>query len=520
MDNAVTSGSNRVTEANQEQDPAVRLFGADGTSRFEVEWDPEGKVTPLGSLAYFANYLQTGGLMDRLCQGVPLDYTSPNAPTVREVMGTILLSVLSGQTRYAHINGLRQDRAGAELLGLTRILSEDSVRRALQRGSPEAWSAWLDQQERAVWEALLSEPYVLDIDSTVKPLYGHQEGAELGYCPQKPGRPSHNYHTFFIGALRLVLGVEVKDGKKHAGKHGMPGLWRLIDSLPKACRPSLVRGDVSYGNEQIMVEAECREQPYLFKLRQTAKVRGVIRQLEGPGGAWEDAGDGWQGTERQLKLMGWSCSRRCVFLRRPANRAPRRKQLPEDARQEFAFVEKLGSEPDYEYIVLVTNTAHPLVGLSQLYRDRADCENVFDEIKNQWGWAGFVTRDLARCRIMARLIALIYNWWNIFTRLANPEQHLEAVTSRPLLLHAVGRIVNTGRRTILRLTSTHAQCEQIRLALNRTARFLGDLVRTAEQLSIEAIWAAILSAAFVKWLRGKILRPVSEGDQLVLPIPS
>jgi len=36
------------------------------------------------------------------------------------------------------------------------------------------------------------------------------------------------------------------------------------------------------------------------------------------------------------------------------------------------------------------------------------------------------------------LIALIYNWWNIFTRLARPDQHMEAVTSRPQLLHAVG----------------------------------------------------------------------------------
>jgi hypothetical protein len=31
---------------------------------------------------------------------------------------------------------------------------------------------------------------VLDMDSTVKTLYGHQEGAEIGYNPAKPGRPS------------------------------------------------------------------------------------------------------------------------------------------------------------------------------------------------------------------------------------------------------------------------------------------------------------------------------------------
>ena len=296
----------------------------------------------------------------------------------------------------------------------------------------------------------------------------------------------------------------------------MPGLWRMIDSLPAACRPRMIRGDVSYGNERGMVEAEERNQPYLFKLRQTTKVKHQIRELECNAHAWCDAGDGWQGAERDLKLMGWSRSRRCIFLRRPAQRGPARKALPATTEVAFDFVEHLHRGPDYEYVVLVTHDTLPIVALAQLYRDRADCENVFDEIKNQWGWAGFVTRDLKRCRIIARLIALIYNWWNVFTRLARPDQHMEAITSRPLLLHAVGRMVSTGRRKIIRLTSTHAMSDQIRRALNRIGQFLSRLAQTAEQLSVEAIWAIILSVAFVKWLPGKVLAPVVEGNQTLL----
>src|SRR6478736_2976065 len=54
------------------------------------------------------------------------------------------------------------------------------------------------------------------------------------------------------------------------------------------------------------------------------------------------------------------------------------------------------------YSVLVTSIdEEEVLTLAQLYRDRADSENPFDELKNQWGWAGFVTRDLARCRLMA-----------------------------------------------------------------------------------------------------------------------
>jgi len=63
--------------------------------------------------------------------------------------------------------------------------------------------------------------------------------------------------------------------------------------------------------------------------------------------------------------------------------------------------------------------------LGQLYRDRADCENAFDELKNHWGWGGFTTQDLKRCRLLAANVALIYNWWSLFVRLADPDHQGE-----------------------------------------------------------------------------------------------
>jgi hypothetical protein len=58
----------------------------------------------------------------------------------------------------------------------------------------------------------------------------------------------------------------------------------------------------------------------------------------------------------------------------------------------------------WEYAVLVTNSAYPLAAFGQLYRDRADCENGFDELKNQWGWGGFTTQDIERCQSSARAV--------------------------------------------------------------------------------------------------------------------
>lgn len=511
----VTSVDKSGTQGVETQVRVGKFLVNGQNERLDVDWDEQAQVTPMGGLVFFASYLETSGLLDGLCKSTPFKYTSPNAPKERDVLSTLLLSVLKGHTRYAQINELRADKVCASLLGASKIVSEDSVRRAFQRSKPEKWDQWLSKNERTVWEPLLNEPYVLDIDATVKPLYGHQEGAVKGYNPSKPGRPSHNIHSYFIGSLRIVLGLDVLPGNQHAGKHSLPSLWRLLDQLPRSCWPTLLRGDIGYGGEANLLECEQRGLDYLIKQRITPKVKALISQLECDGSNWMDAGDGWAGSDQELKLSGWSRARRCVILRRPKKQRIEQKEL---APHEFEFVQRLETGPDFEYGVLVTNSEWPIETLAQLYRDRADCENVFDEMKNQWGWAGFMTQDLQRCCILVRLIALFYNWWNVFTRLAEPERHMEASTSRPLLLNAVGRIVSGGRRKIIRLTPTHAMAVKIKPILNKIALFMCQLTSTAEQLSRAEIWATILSVAFIKWLKGRKLEPVSEGAQILLPL--
>ena len=40
---------------------------------------------------------------------------------------------------------LRGDRVGTEVLGVSKVVSEDSVRRALNRGTLEEWDGWLNR---------------------------------------------------------------------------------------------------------------------------------------------------------------------------------------------------------------------------------------------------------------------------------------------------------------------------------------------------------------------------------------
>ena len=96
----------------------------------KVEWEEVSPLTAFGQMAYFIEFLKVSGRFDAWVADCPLSYTSGNAPLVRDVLGTLMLSILSGHKRYAHITALRSDGVLPELLGMRKIVSEDSARRA------------------------------------------------------------------------------------------------------------------------------------------------------------------------------------------------------------------------------------------------------------------------------------------------------------------------------------------------------------------------------------------------------
>jgi len=378
---------------------AVETFGG----KVFVRWDADAAVTAFAPVTYFLEFLKANGLWQQWVEDCPLNYRSGNAPPKQDILGTLLLSVLAGHKRYAHVTTVRSDSVLPGLLGMERVRSEDAVRRAFLKGEGAEYAGWLHAHLDSSYEELLKEPWILDMDGTVKPLYGSQEQA-----------------------VRL------------------------------------------FGRTD-----------------------------------WAPAGGGWQGLSSELQLTGWSRKRRVVVLRRVI-RESLAITAEGDARGQgelFATMEVLRAGNVYEYAVLVTPLEEEVLGIAQLYRDRAEAENVFDELKDQWGWAGFTTQDHQRCQILARIVALIYNWWSLFTRLAIPNRHTEATTSRPLLLHGIGRQTTHGNQTTLTITSNHAHAEPIRRALEGVSRLLRRLVETAEQFTVNQRWRWLLRFIFRDWLK-------------------
>jgi hypothetical protein len=125
-----------ITVHPQGEQPSVEAGSAIADTfagRVHIEWDATAPVTALGQLPFFIDFLKQAGLFDAWVANCPLSLISPNAPKKRDLLGTVLLSVLSGHRRYAHITALRCDPVNPPLLGMRKVLSEDSVRRGLAK---------------------------------------------------------------------------------------------------------------------------------------------------------------------------------------------------------------------------------------------------------------------------------------------------------------------------------------------------------------------------------------------------
>lgn len=469
-----------------------------------VEWDEQTPVTPIGQLIFFTQFLKTCNLFAPWVKDCPLYYSSPNAPSKEDVLGTLLLAVLSGQKRYAHITSIRQDAVNPALLGMKKVLSEDSARRAFKRTEAIACKNWQQKHLKLCYEPLLVEKWILDVDTTIKPLYGQQEGAEICYNPSKPGRPAHVIHTYSMAETRLILDSEVAEGTHQAASYSLPRLLEIINELPPEKRPSLVRGDCAFGNNNVLSSLEEINIHYLFKMKLTKRAKSLTQFATNTQDNWADAGQGWEGVTSTLQLSGWSKERRVVVLRKRL-KEEKPKKIKKAEQLSFPFLAFIPNSEEYEFAILVTTLEMDILTIAQLYRDRATSENHFDELKNQWGWGGFVTQDLKRSQIMARITAQVYNWWTLFVRWINPEKHAEAITSRPLMLYGVGRESNHAGQKTIRITPMHGKAKKNSEKVSFISSILNKIKAVAERFSSVEIWKRVLSMIFIKFLNGRIL---------------
>ena len=135
--------------------------------------------------------------------------------------------------------------------------------------------------------------------------------------------------------------------------------------------------------------------------------------------------------------------------------------------------------------------------------------------RDQWGWGGYTTHDIERCALSAGAVALIYNWWSWYVRLAHPKTRLEAITSRPKLLAAVGRMTQHSRVTKLVLAVTHEAAAEIKTLIANVRAGLNHIRAVAPQLEKAQRWPAML-----RYIVRQILSHQASRGAALVPAPT
>ena len=164
---------------------------------------------------------------------------------------------------------------------------------------------------------------------------------------------------------------------------------------------ALLRGDVGYGNDATMCEAEARGIPYLFKIKRSRNIQKLFRILSGSRG-WKDCGSGWEALEQRVKLDGWQRRRRVLFMRRPAEK-----------KVETFEPKKTGRKPR------VPKKSTALVPTAPAVVKQAEFDFVKDVKGREWDYCVLGTNDeKTRWYVVLRCA---------FRKLLMPEQPLGAV---------------------------------------------------------------------------------------------
>ncbi|MCK9905685.1 transposase, partial [Frankia sp. Cpl3] len=189
----------------------------------------------------------------------------------------LIVGWILGCERLFHFRKLQNDALIRRFLG-GRCPHHTLLYKELERLSKNCPTLTLDLRKlnQQIITPCLPSELIMDLDSTVETVYGHQQGAAVGTNPHKPGRKSYHPLMAFEGQSRLCLNAVLRSGNTHSSTDSVDFLRQTFELLGD--RPvKYARFDKGFGGEDFYSLWESKGIGYVGKLKWTERLQKGVQ---------------------------------------------------------------------------------------------------------------------------------------------------------------------------------------------------------------------------------------------------
>jgi len=280
----------------------------------------------------------------------------------------------------------------------------------------------------------------LDMDSTVRGVYGSQEGAEKGYNPEKKGQKSYHPLLCFVAENRECLHNWFRAGGAYSANGCVEFMKECFSRLPKRVWQIIVRGDSAFFQGGLLDFLEEKGARCMIKV----KLRGLEKLLQNQ--QWRKVKNrpGFESAEFEFKCSDWKKARRFVAIREVIT-----SEAEEDLLFELFKVE-------YAYFCYVSNMGLSPMASHKYYGQRATSENWIEWRKNHMASGSILTQDFWANSAIFQTCIMAYNLM-VWMMWLNDEAGFkeEPNTIRMWLISVPAKLVTRSRRWQLKLSKNY-----------------------------------------------------------------
>lgn len=397
-------------------------------------------LTHYGGMFFFQEFLRMLQFRRFFSQRV-VDFRPHHDYSLSQMALAVVYPIILGLDRLENASLLRFDATFQYLTGLPSYPDPQSLRRFLL-GAPAEFRRQLHRFNDLLLQDFIHRPerrsrLILDLDSTVVTVFGHQEGAEVGYNPRYRGKRSYDPLLCLEANSSFLWDTELRPGDAGTWASSTELLASSFLSIPSEIRERRVRADAGFGYNPVLDILEQGRAQYAVVARMNSSLKRVLGGLR-----YERLNPQWEIAECEHRVSERAPVRRCIVARRPIEETEPQPTLFTLAR--------------YAYRAWMTNLPLSPAGVWHFYDGRAGMEPRIGELREHFALRKIPTRAFDANALYLELIRLAYNLVTAFQRTCLPEdwQDLTLRTLRYRLLWLPGELTRPQNRPILRLADS------------------------------------------------------------------